>query len=351
MIIYWMGCVASMGIALLGQRCMSLKMGRGIIAAFSALPLVIIAAFRYDVGEDYLYTYLPYYETIRTIGNTGSYQMESLYHLLNVILAAFHADGVWIFIISALIFFFTVYANIFDESPDPAFSIFLLIGMNYYFVFFNAMRQMIGCGLLLFSIRYVRQKRFLPFVLCVAAATGFHKSCALFLSVYWLGRVKIKPIAAWAAVGLSALFANPIAALLRQLIEVTPYGIYFSSVFDTGETAYITLMINAVLLAFASWRYQRNENYQLYFNLQIVALLVAIFSGRIVLILRLLWMFGLPSVTLIPMAVQTLVSKKDRGTTKAVIVMAYFLYTMYTVEIQNSNSVLPYQTVFTRWFA
>ena len=348
MIVYWSGCLLSMLIAWL---CGAKQKGREQKRAevfFAALPLVLISALRYDVGEDYLNTYVAYFQTVQ---RGGSYaHLEPLYHLLNAAVAVLGGDYVWVFVATALMFMLTVYAQIFEDSPYPALSIFLLVGMGYYFVSFNAMRQMVGCGILLYSLRYIQNKRILPFLLCVASASCFHISCVVFIVMYWLGRIRIKPI--WMLMGIGAVTAlSPaVTQFIRWIIAQTSYGVYLSSVFDTGQTAYVMMAINALLLVVLALLYdEQDKTYQMYFNLQGAALLITVFSGRIVLFLRMLWMFGLPSVISLPMAVAKLEKKKTRGMLIAAIVLMYFLYAMYTVGIQNSNHVLPYQTILGRW--
>ena len=119
--------------------------------------------------------------------------------------------------------------------------------------------------------------------------------------------------------------------------------------FDTGETAYVMMAINAVLLIFASLCYRNDPRYQMYYNTQMIALWVTFFSGRIVLFLRLLWAFGLPSIIMLPLALESVEDAKTRRMIGAGVVLMYSLYTLYTVGLQNSNSVLPYQTIFSRW--
>ena len=349
MIVYWTGCLASVLTAVLGIKIFDRNVRNKLVIFFSALPLTLIAMLRYDVGEDYLFTYLPYFEAISGSVSLQKNQMEPLYHFINVMVSTIGGESVWVFAISAVIFFSMVFLQIFYDSPDPALSIFLLVGMNYYFVFFNAMRQMIGCGILLFSVRYIYRKKLLNFLFCIAIATGFHISCILFVAMYWIGKIKIRPAVAWILTIVVVMLESLLTEIMRELIELTPYSIYFFSIFDTGETAYVTLAINAVVLVFSSFFYRNNFKYQIYYNLQIAALWVTLFSGKIVLILRLLWMFGLPAIILLPMAVHKLKNKRDQYLVKSIIVLAYFLYTMYTVGVQNSNHVLPYQTVFGRW--
>ena len=84
---------------------------------------------------------------------------------------------------------------------------------------------------------------------------------------------------------------------------------------------------------------------------QIVAVLITLYSGQVVLILRLMWAFGLPSIVLVALAVEKIADFKDRRIVISVLTLMYFLYATYTVGVQNSNSVLPYQTVFSRWLS
>ncbi len=348
MTVYWIGCLASILVAWLGQRTPRGRENPGLMIALSALPLWLIGAFRYDVGEDYLLTYVSYFEKVGSI--QGNYdRLEPLYHLINRLIVALHGDYVWVFAISALLFVTFVYRQVFRDSPYPELSIFLLVGMGYYFVSFNAMRQMIGCAILLYSIRYIESRGWMRFLLCVCVAAGFHGSCAVFVVMYWLGRIRVRPIAALTLTVALAVLKEVIAGLLKSVISLTKYSVYFSSIFDTGETAVVMLAINAVLLLVASACYCEERKYRIYYNLQMIALWVTILSGSIALFLRLLWMFGLPSIIMLPMALRRLPGATSRKLAISAVVLLFFAYATYTVGMQNSNGVLPYQTIFSRW--
>ena len=352
MIVYWSGCIASMIAVYACVRSSLRERHRWIPVFLSALPMILVAALRYDVGEDYLRTYVAYFESVQQSQASSYAHLEPLYHLLNLIVVWLHGGSVWIFAVTAIIFYAAVYAQIFDESPDPLLSVFLIVGMGYCFVFFTAMRQMVGCSILLYSMRYIRQRKLLPFLLCAAVATGFHTSCAMFVVMYWVGRIRIRPMAAILIAMAVAVASRWVGMLLRWIVSQTQYAVYLLSVFDTGETAYVMLAINAVLLAFMAFCYRDDAKYQMYFNMQLAALLVTILSGKVVLILRCLWMFGLPAIIALPVAVENLpLEERERKMIVSVIVILYFAYASYTVGVQNSNNVLPYQTIFSRWIS
>ena len=167
--------------------------------------------------------------------------------------------------------------------------------------------------------------------------------------MYFLYNARITPKIALVATAVLIVLAQVIVLLARLLLSYTPYYVYFSSVFDTGETAYVMLAINAVLLVFLSWQYTANDRtYGLYYNLQLIAFWVTLFSGQIVLSLRLLWMFGIPSVISVPIALKRIKDERVRALSTMTIAVLYFAYMIYTIWFQNSNSVLPYQTILTR---
>ena len=348
MIIYWSTCFLS---ALFAYFSMNNKMGRehrSLTALFSAIPMIVIAAIRYDVGVDYLFTYVPYYQAVESQVLSANSQMERLFHLVNLFVSKESLGYMFVFGICAAIFFLACYSQIFRDSPYPAYSIFLLVGMNFVFVSFNAVRQMVGCSILLFSLRYVLEKKPVLFYLCVILATLFHTTCLVYLIVYPFCRIKVKPIYAFLLTGVVLLSRPILVPVIKLIILQTPYASYFNSVFNTGRVAYVSLAIYSSIFLLESLLFCEREDYILYYNLQMISVWVIAFTGHIVLMLRILWIFGLPSVISLPLALTNIKNQRDRLFVMAGIATLFILYTIYTVGLQNSNGVLPYKTIFGR---
>lgn len=350
MIVYWIGCLSSVLVAWFGAVSEKGRRHKYAVAFFSALPLFLIAAFRYNVGRDYLNTYVSYFKLVQEHLVNDRSRLEILFHLTNRLIAVLGGGYETLFIVCAVLFFVPLFLQIYDDSPYPALSIFLLFAAGYYFVSFNAMRQMIGSAICLYAVRYIEKRRLKSFLFWVLIAIGFHKSCVVFIPVYWMARMRIRCVHAVILTTAFILFRSAVSGVFRAIVLLTPYKSYVGSVFDTGTTAYVILAINIVLLVFSSLCYQKdNPKFQIYYNLQIAAVIVTAYSGEIVLFLRMLWLFGLPSVVAVPMALSYIPNKKSQRLIAAAIVLIYFIYISYTVGIQNSNDVLPYQTVLTRW--
>lgn len=350
MLVYTMGLICSILLGWCAMHTKSYHGGHRLSAVFfSALPLFLIAALRYDVGTDYMFTYVPYFR--RLSWGKSLRTMEPLYKLINQIVIWLGGSYQWVFVICAAIFCFLIFSQIFRDSPDPLLSAFLLCGMTYYFASLNAVRQMAGCAILLYSLRFVENKRWKPFFLAVAIASGFHSSCALFAVVYFADRLTIKPIHALVLSVILFVCAGPVTQLALTIIRSTPYGKYIGSVFDTGEaneSVGFILAVQVVILILLVWQYRENPQYQLYFKLHMVNTWLAAFAGQIVLIERIRWMFGLPTIIAIPMALKNTRDPRLRFFLRVAIIGCFMVYVFVTIGVRNWHNVLPYQTIIGR---
>ena len=346
MIVYISGCLLSIFFTNMALRIKHKKEGWNYWLAmtfFSSLPLMLIAAIRYNVGQDY-----SAYVRLFRQASTGYRQLglEIPYYELNRLIAHFGGDETWVFIICALLFSLFTYRHIFSESPYPKLSVYLLVTTNYYFLFLNGMRQMLGCAILLYSIKFIRERRFRPFLVLVLFASCFHYTCILFMIAYFIYNVDINRTAIVVATlvifALSSLFADAI----NQIVALTPY---IGSAFDTVERGYVGLAINIVIVSLATMYYDPSDrNYRFYYNITVISLWLSAFIGKVVLIDRIKWMFGFSVITMIPLSISKIQDKRTRFIAISAVIVFYAIYFYYTVGINNSSKVLPYQTIFSR---
>lgn len=361
MIVYWSACFLSMFLVWIVTRAYSFAgheiQGRiywFIAILIAAMPLIYIAAVRYNVGADFQ-SYYKYYLNIlggrRYSAFTGIFtrergQYEILYYLANLLIASLHLSAPWMLAFTAILFLMPVYKRIFTDSPYPVVSIFLLIAMGYYCYFLNGTRQMIGAAFLMLSIPFIEKKKFVPFLIMVLIATGFHTTCIVFLAVYIIAYVNISMKVMAAVTVIMFVFGNVFGNIANSILSgLEYYSSYLQSSYAERGQGYIVLAINIVLVVFTTVYYQKdNKLYQIYYGLQIFALWAAALTGKIVLIDRYRMVFGLPSVVLVPMAISGIEDSKTRRVIGAIVILMYFIYATYTIGFQNANTVLPYQT-------
>lgn len=350
MTVYWAACLVSIVLTWFTTHVKHDYEREGVlywlaVTFVSALPLIYIAAIRYDVGADYM-AYYRYYENV--LGGEGQGRYEILYYLVNQIIAAFQGSAPWVFGATAAIFLMPVYKRIICDSPYPSLSVFLLLGMTYYFFFLNGMRQMMAAAFLLYSLQYVERRRPVPFAVCVLIATGFHTTSIVFLAFYLLAWLDLSPRKLCIISVIVAASAAVIGTILTSILSrMEYYSEYLETAFAQQGQGYIVLLMNILIVAFSTFFYQEdNPRYRIYYNVQIVALWAALLTGQVVLIDRYRMMFGLAAVILVPMTLDGIENDNTRRISFAGIVLLYYIYAAYTVGVQNSNTVLPYQTIF-----
>lgn len=319
-----------------------------LIPFLLVLPLIIVASIRYNVGKDYI----PYMNLYMRIANgTNTFPVEPLYDLLNRALSTIGAPFPSIFAVCAIIFCTFTMMAIRRDSQYPALSIFLFVTTGLYFTFFNLMRQLMAYSILLWAIKYAQERKLTRFLISVIFATGFHASSILFIIVYWLSRNLFNRKTIIVISALLFVMANPVAKLTNRIISMTSYAHYIGGVFDVERSGYIGLIINVVLVIFATIYYdESDEKAKLYYNLLVISLWLSAFVGKVVLIARIRYMFSLSFVISIPLFLSKVEDNKSRAVIKAAIVILYFIYFYYTIGVNNSNNVLPYDTIFNHGF-
>lgn len=359
---YWISLLLAVGFMLLAQRplnsvaaisrsAISARDGRvysrwGVVA--SALVFIILTGFRYGVGQDYFYTYVPYFYRVRS--GLGFQEMEIGYYALNYLVARFTDNPLPVFLVCSVAFFALTYAAIMRESSHPVFSVFLLFGMSYLFIYMNAMRQMLAVSILLFSLRYIEERDPVKFAACVAIASTFHSSSLVFIAAYYFPRLKITPFICLVLVSGFLLLKVPIASFVNTIIAKTQYAGYIGSIFDTGESGNVVIALNVVVLLFSAivpklYGGAYSERYRILLWCQLVATSIAILSGLIPLSQRLRWVFSLPSVILLPLAIDSISNIKLKFLIQLVIVVLYIVYIAITIGMWNGNNVVPYHSI------
>lgn len=330
----------------------------------SEIILIVVAAIRYDVGQDYMYTYVPYFN-----GLLRGYANESIeigFFVLNKIVQVFTQDYAGIFIVCSVIFFHYIYKAIREQSPMPTLSVFLLIGTTYYFIFLNAMRQMIVVAIFLYAIKFIKERNFKKFLIYMLISSTIHTSALILIPLYFLYGIKLRPLKA-IIIALVAIIAKPIVSqIIITLLQYTKYNYYIDSRFDTNEMGYIVLAMNICVLIFALIYYRKKTNsepdydneekdddkqlkdYSFYCILQLVSTIIAWYNNVIPLLNRVRWGTGISIIILIPLVIMQEKNIKTRRMYIFAITLLYTIYAIYTIGVTNANSVLPYMTIFQR---
>lgn len=315
-----------------------------------AIPLTVIAAIRYNVGYDYSMTYVNIFNNVLN-GRSKEAWGDYGYILLNKVVLIFTKDYAGIFIVTAIIFCGCMFLAIYRESDDIAMSGYLLVCTGYYFNFLNGMRQMLALAILMVSIKFIRENKFKKFMICVFIACLFHFSALTFIPAYFIRKVNINKVSRFIIVVSVYASSRVLAVLIQKLVMATKYGWYFTEKYVTQREGYVATLMSIAILVFVCLLEDDNENNKLYIDLQMIAVCIQAFVGIIPQINRIGWYYGVSVIFLLP---NVLTDKKKRNNKnmytfiRVCVYILYFIYFIYTIGVNNSNMVLPYQTIFSR---
>lgn len=161
-----------------------------------ASVLVLLAVLRdFSVGPD----------TQHYLGQTGFleimrlpwkllpfYKWEFGYTLLNKIVGTIYCNKRFLLVVVGLFTLVPLMVQIFKESLWGTLSLVCFLGMGIWAQSVYLMRQGCAISILSVSYRFCRERKFLPFLICVIAAMLFHRTAGIWLLLYFIYPIKIR---------------------------------------------------------------------------------------------------------------------------------------------------------------
>lgn len=189
-----------------------------ILAGLILLVFIIIGGFRYEFGSpgDDWFTYRYYFlitPSPSTILSNPSLLLNPYYYygfgynLFNVLLKIFTSDGQYFFVLCSIISTFLLIYNINTYiKKDRLIALAIYFGTEFLSLDIVYQRQIFAIQLFLVSIRFISEKRFLPFCLIIIIAGSMHESAFYLLPTYFFLNKKITNLQIFITVFLGLLF-------------------------------------------------------------------------------------------------------------------------------------------------
>lgn len=312
----------------------------------SVFPVWFITVFRYDVGTDYFYTYVPRYE----LALNGEWPFtEPVFNIMYSVLALFRMDVQWVFIITGTFIVFGMYAFCYKYSPMPLLSIALFFATSVYFSSLNNVRQYVAMVLALYGIF---NKRTSTALVLFAFAGCTHLSGFVYVPVYFILKLAAREYSRkkFIIASLVCMVASyPMYLILKSILLLTQYAYFFEQYIDNVMPVQ-DLVINGVIFLLSLYYYDAKDvGYKKLAMLNVMSLVicfVGIFLASMELTSRILRLFTLFNIIF----VCVILTKERRAQVKlavgAVIVVAYSALTWVSVAVDGVYEVLPYKFIF-----
>lgn len=189
--------------------------------------LGLFLCFGYTTGTDWR-VYEGAYQGIEESVMAMFFFMEPGYVLLTWAAKSLGMDFFHFFIVLKLIIYVIFVKALKFYCPKDTLFISLLFFIAWYAYFFfidNPMRNMIAIAIFLSSLKYMRERRFLPFLMLTLLAISFHFSAIIMLLFYYFGNKSYKTsniVIVYVVVSVLLLDRNIIFSILDNLLSSVP---------------------------------------------------------------------------------------------------------------------------------
>lgn len=191
--------------------------------------IIIISALRSaDVGADTL-TYCQEYQNIRTLSfeSAMNFRWEQGYVAVNWVLGQFFESERALLVFLTIFILIPIFGWIKKESRYPLLSLVMFIGMGMWNASIGIFRQWCAIAILTISYKYIKTRRFVPFLIVVLIAMLFHRTAAIFLLAYFVESIPLNKniiIAAMPASAMIGLMGNKILNILNRFARIPEGG-------------------------------------------------------------------------------------------------------------------------------
>jgi hypothetical protein len=282
-----------------------------LFLCITAVSMVVLSSLRANtVGIDYK-QYTDYFKQVHDggwsflISAANGYRVEPGYGLLNYFVSLFTGDvRVFMLVVSIVAVGLTALL-LYKYSPIPWIGMFVFGSFGFFGNSLSFLRQSIAIAIFLFAIQYLKDKKFLPYLLIVILAATFHKSILIMIPVYFIAHIKVNWKSLCTYIGSTAIimiFSWPLFNFITKFAfqqYATQEGLYYMIGRD-WQTAAIPVITMITILIVKRLVLQRDPKNVVLINFSIYSGLLYIMTCQHFLFQRFGVMFFTSAILLIP---------------------------------------------------
>lgn len=234
--------------------------------------------------------------TWREVFNDSFAHYERGYIIFNKVLYIFSKNAQFLLIVTAIITMAAIMWLIYKYSDSPLISVIVYLALPVFLINFSGVRQAIAVAITIFSFRFIKEKRLIPFILMVLLANTFHASAIIFLAAYPVYYVKTQKN----ILKIGSVLLLPIVYVFRIPIFNVLVSLLGKEETAQATNSFMLLLFFAMIYIFCLV-FEEDDPEQIgYRNLFYVACIFQMFSGINNLAMRFGYYFMVYLVLLFP---------------------------------------------------
>ena len=326
------------------------------------LLLVLLAGLRYNIGFDYQ-AYVEIFNnngtTIDVLTGNINLDIEKGYLLLNALVKDIGLGVEVIFFIMALITIILLFISFYKYSNYLELSILIYLSRFFFVRDMGQIRSSLACAIVLYSIKFIKEKDIKKFGICILIGCLFHKGAILGVLLYVLCKFKPKNYNIYYIIlALSLIIGSiDITSLIQSISWIIPerYLDYiFNSYYISGKGILnpVLLIQITIILMFIKYRNKIKPNqkyYDILLNGYLIStVILSIFSRFDTIAGRLSTILATFEVVIIPSFI-FIFSDKNAKKFASILIILYSLAIFYVLFVsRNIEFYIPYTSIFNK---
>lgn len=320
------------------------------------LSFILLAFFgglrNYSVGTDTL-VYKSFYDVLPTDFLVFFEQIEifkeSGFSFLEYMLKINDFSYTAVMLVVSIIVLVLYFSTIVDLSERPIFSFALFLFLGFYTFHFNAARQGLTVAIFFYSTRFIIQRVFFKYLLCILIGFLIHKTIALCLPLYFLFNCRFSYTRSLIFIFVIVLlsgFVNHFVSFATDNIDGRYIDFSDSVAEGTGVVSSSFWILMFLFFVFFRYVYSIDDViYDFFLNSLVISVSISILSSFILSlpgsgILRLTIYFNQFAILIFPILINSIRSQLFRAFLFVAIIFFSSIFSYFS--IYNLNGLYPY---------
>lgn len=313
------------------------KISENIFLTLAAFLLMIIVSLRnLSFGTDTLvyvekfrkYNLIEFSQIIDYLNKID--EKDKTFYLLVRILNLFSLEESLIVVLFSILFLTSTFWMIYKYSNNSLISIILFICLGYLFFSLTGLRQTFALTFIIFSYKYLRERKMYKFIILVLLASLFHSTALVFLIAYPLVYLKlgIKHLVVLISASLiDILFNSQIYSLLKNFIFNEQYEYYLNNEESLNYSGFlIQLSIFLFCLIFKKVILTKSPENITFYNLIFIGLIFQLFATNIAVVFRISLYFSIFSIILVSNVISSFKDVYIRILVNLIVIVILIMY-------------------------
>ena len=284
---------------------------------------------------------------LKIIGN----YYEPLFIIINILLSYISSNPRFFIIVTSSIICYAFYTLIKKNSKNYFLSVLIFIGLLFFYSTMNTIRQYLAISIIIFGYNFIKNKKILPYMICVVLATLMHSSALVGILIYPLYNMKynrFRVIIIFLIAIVSNIFISDLINNIYTILNRTNY--YEYRIGKENISNLIHMILYLIIYLFSLYLTKKNKinnegHNSFYLYIFIMTSAFSLIAMNLNVLSRATTYFNIFSIICIPNVIEeNIKNRKNKFIITIVLILFLFIYSNVIIYLRPEwNTAFNYK--------